>query len=139
MKKITAVASGVCMMILMACVPMIAQEMGLKATFSMSTSFYAGGAKMPPGTYTVRQSQDDIGTYNVQNSTGTHQVFLLGQSSSATAPTGKEDVVFNRYGTAEYLVGVDTATGTSVIFDTSAAEKIAAKKGTPQKHTVPAK
>ena len=94
---------------------------------------------MPPGTYTVRQSQDDIGTYNIQSSAGNHEVLLLGQASSATAPTGKSDVVFNRYGTAEYLVGVDTATGTSVTFDTSAAEKIAAKKGTPQKHTVPAK
>ncbi len=139
MKKITAVAFVVCMMILMASVPVIAQDMGLKANFSMSTSFYAGGAKMPAGSYSIRQSQEDQSVYVVQNSSGSHQVLLVGQSSSATAANGKADIVFNRYGTSEYLVGADTATGTSVSFDTGTAEKMAAKKGTPQKHTVPAK
>ena len=116
-----------------------AQDMGLKATFTLATGFYAGGAKLPAGTYTVRQSQDDSSVYTVQNSAGSHQVKIVGQSSAATAAGGKTDVVFNRYGTAEYLVGVDTATGTSVTFNTGVAEKAAAKKGTPQKRTVPAK
>ena len=138
MKKITAVVFAVCMMILMASVPVIAQDMGLKANFSMSTSFYAGGAKLPAGSYSIRQSQEDSSVYVVQNSAGSHQVMLVGQSSSATAQTGKADIVLNRYGTAEYLAGVDTATGTSVSFDPGAAEKMAAKKGSPQKHTVPA-
>ncbi len=139
MKKITAVVFVTCMMILMASVPVMAQDMGLKANFSMSTSFYAGGAKLPAGSYSIRQSQEDSSVYVVQNSSGSHQVLMVGQSSSATAGNGKADIVFNRYGTAEYLVGADTATGTSVSFDTGIAEKMAAKKGTPQKHTVPAK
>jgi hypothetical protein len=63
----------------------------------------------------------------------------VGHSSSATSQAGKADIVFNLYGTAEYLAGVDTATGTLVTFDSSAAENVAAKKGSPQKHTVPAK
>jgi len=137
MKKISGVAFAVGMML--ASVSAIAQDMGIKANFSMSTSFYAGGAKMPAGSYTIRQSQEDQSIYVVQNSTGSHQVMVVGQSSSATAPSGKADIVFNRYGTAEYLAGVDTATGTSVSFDAGAAEKVAAKKGSPQKHTVPAK
>ena len=139
MKKISGAAFVVCMMILMSSVHAIAQEMGLKANFSMSTSFYVGGAKMPAGSYSIRQSSEDQSIYVVQNSTGSHEAMLVGQSSSATSPSGKADIVFNRYGTAEYLVGADTSTGTSVTFDTGAAEKSAAKKGSPQKHTVPAK
>jgi hypothetical protein len=30
----------------------------IKVTFTMSSSFYAAGAKLPAGTYTLRQMQD---------------------------------------------------------------------------------
>ena len=48
-------------------------------------------------------------------------------------------MVFNQYGTTECLEGVLTSTGNSVDIETGPAEKIAAKKGSPQSHTVPAK
>jgi hypothetical protein len=67
MKKIPAAAFWVCMIILRASVPAMAQDMGSKANFSMSTSFYAGGAKMSAGSYSIRQPQEGQSVYVVQN------------------------------------------------------------------------
>jgi hypothetical protein len=104
--------------------------------FHMSSSFYAGNAKMPAGTYTLRQTEDDPSTFMLQNSAGTHSVILEGRQSSK-ASKGKPEVLFNRYGTTDYLEGVETSTGNSIDISGGAAEKLAAKKGTAQPHTVP--
>ena len=104
--------------------------------FQMSSSFYAGSAKMPAGTYTLRQSDEDANTFTLRNSAGTHTVILEGRQSSK-ASKGKPEILFNRYGTTDYLEGVETSTGGSIDIMGGAAEKLAAKKGTPQPHTVP--
>jgi len=124
-------------MSLLSCLPSMAQAT-FKVIFTTTFSFYAGSAKLPPGTYTLRQSQDEPNVYNIQNSSGTHTVLIEGRQSSKTT-NGNPAVVFNRYGTAEYLEGVETSTGNSVDLDTGIAEKIAAKKGSPQSHTIPGK
>lgn len=105
--------------------------------FHMSSSFYAGNAKMPAGTYTLRQSEDDANTFTLQNSAGTHTVVLEARQSSKTSK-GKPEILFNRYGTTDYLEAVETSTGNSIDIAGGAAEKLAAKKGSPQPHTVPA-
>jgi hypothetical protein len=104
--------------------------------FHMSSSFYAGNAKMPAGTYTLRQSDDDANLYSLQNSAGTHSVILEARQSSK-ASKGKPEVLFNKYGTTDYLEGVETSTGGSIDIIGGAAEKLAAKKATAQPHTVP--
>jgi hypothetical protein len=110
----------------------------LKVTFTTPFGFYAGGAKLPPGTYTVRQQEDDPNLFEIQNAAGTHSVLVGGRQSSKTI-SGSPQVTFNRYGTTEYLEGVVTANANSVDLETGVAEKAAAKKGSPQSHTVPAK
>jgi hypothetical protein len=105
--------------------------------FQMSSSFYAGNAKMPAGSYTLRQSDDDANTFTLQNKAGTHTVVLEARQSSKTSK-GKPEVLFNRYGTTDYLEGVETSTGNSIDISGGAAEKLAAKKATAQPHTVPA-
>ena len=105
--------------------------------FHMSSSFYAGNAKMPAGTYTLRQSEDDANTFTLQNTAGTHTVVLEARQSSKTSK-GKPEILFNRYGTTDYLEAVETSTGNSIDIAGGAAEKLAAKKGTAQPHTVPA-
>jgi hypothetical protein len=105
--------------------------------FKMSSSFYAGNAKMPAGTYTLRQSEDDANTFTLQNSAGTHTVVLEARQSSK-ASKGKPEILFNRYGTTDYLEAVETSTGNSIDISGGAAEKLAAKKATAQPHTVPA-
>jgi hypothetical protein len=104
--------------------------------FHMSSSFYAGNAKMPAGTYTLRQSDEDSSTYSLQNSTGSHTVLLETRSSSKTSK-GKPEVLFNRYGTTDYLEAVETSGGNSFDIEPGVAEKLAAKKATAQPHTVP--
>ncbi len=133
MKKTAVLFASLGMTMLMGGLPSFAQT---AYTFKMASSFYAGNAKMPAGTYTLRQSSDDTSAYVLQNSTGSHSVFLEGRSSSK-ASKGKPEVLFNKYGTTDYLEGVETSTGNSIDIETGVAEKIAAKKGKPQPHTVP--
>jgi hypothetical protein len=117
------------------CSPALAQ---VKVTFTMSSSFYGGNAKLPPGTYTFRQMQDEPNLFTLENSTGTHSVMLEGQQSTKTT-TGNPKILFNRYGQTDYLEAIETSTGNSVDIESSTAEKLAAKKGAPEPHTVPAK
>ena len=104
--------------------------------FTIKTSFYAGNAKMPAGTYTLRPVQEEPGAYMVQNSAGTHSVIVETRPSSKTSK-GKAEVVFNRYGTSDYLEGVVASNGSSIDIIPGVAEKIAAKKAATQSHTVP--
>ncbi len=136
MRKINMLKLAAGVITLMSCLPCMAQS--LKVTFTTAFSFYAGGAKLPPGTYTLRAQEDDPSIFEVQNASGTHSVLIEGRPSSKTA-SGSPQVVFNRYGTAEYLEGVLTSAGNSVDIETGVAEKVAAKKGSPQSHTVAAK
>jgi len=133
MKKIMFAA---CALTLMSCLPLMAQM--TKVTFTTTFSFYAGGAKLPAGTYTLRQMQDEPALFVVENTSGSHAVMVEGRPSSKTT-SGNPQIVFNRYGTTDYLEGVQTSTGTSVDLETGVAEKAAAKKGSPQSHTLPAK
>lgn len=134
MKKLTFAA---CVISLLSSLPLMAQGT-FKVTFTAPFSFYAGGAKLPAGTYTVRQSQDDQNMFTIQNRSGTHSVILEGRQSSKKS-NGNREMLFNRYGTTEFLEGVATSSGNSTDFETGIAEKDAAKKGSPQAHAVPAK
>ena len=104
--------------------------------FHAPASFYAGNAKMPAGNYTLRQSGADTAMYELTNNAGTHSVMLETRSSSKTSK-GRPEVLFNTYGGMDYLEAVETSTGNSIDFLPSAAEKLAAKKGSPQPHSVP--
>ena len=104
-------------------------------TFEMPASFYAGNAKLPPGTYTLRQMQEDSNSFIIENSSGSHSAILETRPSSK-ASKGKPEILFNRYGTTDYLEAVETSTGNSLDVMPGAAERIAAKKGAPQPHTV---
>ncbi len=91
---------------------------------------------MPAGTYTLRQSDEDTSLYSLQNGAGTHNVILEGRQSSK-ASKGKPEILFNRYGTTDYLEGVETSTGNSIDISGGPAERLAAKKGPAQPHIVP--
>ena len=136
MRKINLLTLAAGVITLMSCLPCMAQN--LQVTFATPFSFYAGGAKLPAGTYTLREQEDDPNLFEVQNAAGTHSVLIVGRISRKTT-SGNPQVVFNRYGTTEIVEGVLTSTGNSVDFETGPAEKAAAKKGSPQSHTVPAK
>jgi hypothetical protein len=135
MKKSGVLVAAIGTMMLMSGLHSRAQDTTF--SFHMSTSFYAGNAKMPAGAYTLKPSEDDPSAYELQNSSGTHSVILEARQSSKTSK-GKPEILFNRYGTTDYLEAVETSTGNSIDIEPGVAEKLAAKKGAAQKHTIPA-
>ena len=74
--------------------------------------------------------------FELSNTAGSHSVILETRPSSKTSK-GKPEVLFNKYGGTDYLEAVETSNGSSIDIIPSAAEKMAAKKGSPQPHTVP--
>src|ERR1700755_2818657 len=76
--------------------------------FTMKTSFYAGDAKLPAGTYTLRPVQGENPAYTLENKAGTHSVIVETRPSSQTTK-GKGEVVLNRYAGVDYLEGVETS------------------------------
>ena len=70
------------------------------------------------------------------NNAGSHSVILETRSSSKTSK-GKPEILFNRYAGTDYLEAVETSNGNSIDIVPSAAEKAAAKKGSPEPHSVP--
>jgi hypothetical protein len=133
MKKNVVLPGLIGMMMLMGGLPASAQS---AFNFQMSSTFYAGNAKMPPGTYTLRQNGDEPNAFMLENSAGSHSVFLETRSSSK-ASKGKPEIVFNRYAGVDYLEAVETSTGDSIDILPGAAEKSAAKKGAAEPHRVP--
>ncbi len=133
MKKSFIVVALLGVTMLMGGVPSFAQT---AYNFHFASSFYAGNAKMPAGTYTLRQSGEDPQIFELANTTSSHSV-LLETRPSSKASKGKPEIIFNRYGTMEYLEGVETNGGNSIDIEPSAAEKLAAKKGSPKPHSVP--
>ena len=101
MKKSVVFVALIGMMTLMGGLPSFAQT---AYNFHLSSGFYAGNAKMPAGTYILRQSQDDPQMWELQNSSGSHSVLLEARQSSK-ASKGKPEVLFNRYGGTDYLEG----------------------------------
>ncbi len=135
MKKISIPGAVLGVITLLSGLPASAQN---SYAFQMSSSFYAGNAKMPAGSYTLRQMQQESGLYELQNSSGSHSIIVETRPSSKTAK-GKPEVLFNKYGTTDYMEAVATSNGTSFDIDESAAEKLAAKTGSPHPHSVPTK
>jgi hypothetical protein len=120
-------------MTLLSGLPALAQT-GFK--FKMTSSFYAGNTRMPAGTYSLTPLEEEVGLFRLQNSSGSHAVILETRPSSK-ASKGSSEALFNRYNQTDYLEAVETSTGNSIDILPSAAERIAAKKGTAQPHTVP--
>jgi hypothetical protein len=134
MKKSAVLVALVGMMTLMGGSPSFAQTAAYN--FHMASSFYAGNAKMPAGSYTLRQTGDDSAIFELQNTASAHSVILETRQSSKTSK-GKPEVLFNNYGGTDYLEAVETSTGSSIDIIPSVAERLAAKKGSPKPHTVP--
>ena len=105
-------------------------------TFHAPATFYAGNAKMPAGNYTLRQSGDDASIFELSNNGGSHSVMLETRPSSKKSKA-KPEVLFNTYAGTDYLEAVETSDGNSFDIIPQAAEKLAAKKGSPTPHTVP--
>ncbi len=120
-------------------IPVAAQ---LNVNFHAPAAFYAGNAKFPAGAYNIHQSTvgaDNSTLYEITDSSGAHSVMLECMPSPRMPSGAGAEVHFNRYCNADYLKSVLTHTGGSIDCNESTAEKIAAKNGTPESHSVKTK
>ena len=107
--------------------------------FKVTSSFVAGEAKFPAGTYTIRQEPENQMEWEISSDAKGVSAFLLTDPSNSTASSQKGEVTFQKYGNILVLKEIwipGLASGFSV--QTSYAEKKAAKAGSPTKVSVPA-
>jgi hypothetical protein len=67
-------------------------------------TFHAGGAKLPPGKYTIHVLENsDLGLMEIQSADGrTAALFQVRESQDSTVPS-KTELVFNHYGSRYFL------------------------------------
>jgi hypothetical protein len=114
-------------------------QAGNAIEFKVTSSFVAGEAKLPAGTYTIRQDPDNQLELEISNDAKAYSGFLPTDALSPTTPNQKNEVTFQKYGNTLVLKEVWIAglsNGFSV--QTSYAEKKAAKVGSPTKVAVAA-
>ena len=108
-------------------------------TFAVSSSFVAGEATLPAGSYKIEQDPDDSGVLQITNMAGSHSVMVMAELVETDAPRKKTEVIFSKYGNTLvlkqlWLAGNDA--GYLVI--AGHAEKKAAKTAKPVKQSVAA-
>jgi hypothetical protein len=107
--------------------------------FKAPSSFVAGDATLPAGSYSARPWSDDPSVLEISNAAGTHSVLVDTESTSSETPAKNTGVVFAKYGNLlvlKQIVLANQKTGYGII--SKHAEKKAAKAGAPTKQTVAA-
>jgi hypothetical protein len=120
-------------------IPTVAQ-ISNKVTFDAPFAFYAGNAKMPAGSYTITQPSVDDNLLLIEDTTGSHSVYVEYVVNSLDNPHPQSDVTFNKYGKADFLTliwiqGQDS--GMQIL--PSKAEQNAAKAAAAERHSLLAK
>ena len=107
--------------------------------FTAPSSFVAGEATFPAGTYTLRQFQDDLSVWEISSDSKNATAVLLTETTDVSGNSGKNELTFLKYGNTLVLkqIGIGGST-TAYIVQTSYAERKAAKAGKPTKVAVPA-
>ncbi len=120
-------------------IPAMAQ-ITTRVTFDAPSAFYAGNAKMPAGSYSVTQPNDDENLLLIEDASGSHSVFVEYVVTSSETPHTQSDVTFNKYGKTEFLSLIwieGQNSGMQVL--PSKAEQSAAKAAAAEKHSLSAK
>jgi hypothetical protein len=126
------------MLFLLSAIPAVAQiDNGV--TFQASFAFYAGNAKLPPGSYTVRQPVDTAELLLIESADGSHSVFVDYVPDDSNNPPSKTEVTFNKYANAEFLSRISVQGQNSMQIVASKAEQNAAKAAAAVKHSLSAK
>jgi len=133
-KRLILSLTGILAVIAFALAHDVRAQGGNAIEFKVSSPFVAGSAKLPGGTYTIRQDPDDQFEWEISNDGKTFSAFLPTDALSAPSPNQKTEVVFQKYGNTMVLKEI-WAPGLSYGFSvqSSYAEKKAAKAGSPSK------
>ncbi len=108
-------------------------------TFAVSSSFVAGEATLPAGSYKIEQDPDDSGVLQITNMAGSHSVMVMAELVETDAPRKKTEVIFSKYGNTLVLKQLWLAGNDSgYLIIAGHAEKKAAKTAKPVKQSVAA-
>ena len=120
-------------------IPAMAQ-ITTRVTFDAPAAFYAGNAKMPAGSYSVTQPNADDNLLLIEDSSGSHSIFVEYVVAPSNTPHAQSDVSFNKYGNVDFLgtIWIQGRNSEMQILP-SKAEQNAAKAANAEKHTLSAK
>jgi hypothetical protein len=127
------------MLFLFAAIPSMAQ-IDTRVIFQAPFAFYAGNAKLPAGSYTVSQQDDNLELLLIEDANGSHSVFVEYEPSPSDTPASKTEVTFNKYGTTDFLKRISLQGqkyGIQIL--RSKAERNAAKTASAETHALTAK
>jgi hypothetical protein len=109
-------------------------------TFDAPSTFYAGNAKMPAGSYTVTQPNPDDNVLLIEDADGSHSVFVEYVIASSDTPHAKTDVTLNKYGKVDFLSAIwIQGRNSEMQIVPSTFEQNTAKDASAEKHTLSAK
>jgi hypothetical protein len=134
-QKLTVLMSMLC---LLSAIPAMAQ-VDNRLTFQAPFTFYAGNAKLPAGSYTVTQPDDNADLLLIESADGSHSVFVEYLADRTDATPSKTEVTFNKYANAEFLSRISVEGRNSMQVLASKAEQNAAKAAAAEKHSLSAK
>jgi hypothetical protein len=133
--KLTVLMS---MVFLLSAIPTVAQ-IDNSVTFEVPFAFYAGNAKMPAGSYTVTQPDDNAELLLIESADGSHSAFVEYAPDGSDTPPSKTEITFNKYANTDFLSGISVQGQTSMQIRASKAEQNAAKAAAAEKHSLSAK
>jgi hypothetical protein len=134
-RKLTVLMSILC---LLSVIPAMAQ-INNRLTFQAPFTFYAGNAKLPAGSYTVTQPDDNADLLLIESADGSHSVFVEYVAGGSDTAPSKTEVTFNKYANSEFLSRISVEGQNSMQVLASKAEQNAAKAAASEKHSLSAK
>jgi len=126
------------MLFLLTAIPIMAQ-VDNRLTFQAPFAFYAGNAKLPAGSYTVTQPDDNAELLVIESADGSHSVFVEYLPDQSDNPPSKTEITFNKYANTDFLSRISVQGQNSMQILTSKAERNAAKGTAAEKHALSAK
>jgi len=120
-------------------IPTMAQ-IANRVTFDAPSAFYAGNAKMPAGSYTVSQPDPDNKLLLIEDTSGSHSVFVEYVVAPSNIPHAQSEVTFNKYGKVDFLsaIWVEGQNSEMQVLP-SKVEQNAAKAAAAENHSLSAK
>jgi hypothetical protein len=135
-QKLIVLAS---VLVLLSAIPTMAQ-IDNRVTFETPFAFYAGNAKMPAGSYTVTQADDNAQLLLIESATGSHSVYVEYVPAESINPQSKTEITFHKYSNTDFLARISLQGQTSGMqILASKAEQKAAKVAAAETHSLSAK
>jgi len=134
-QKLTVLLSMLCLLSAISAMAQVDNRLTFQAPFA----FYAGNAKLPAGSYTVTQPDDNAELLLIESADRSHSVFVEYVADGSDTPPSKTEITFSKYANAEFLSRISVEGQSSMQILASKAERNAAKAAAAEKHSLSAR